>query len=137
AQRRRVQRRWDDLPAGASGVEAGVAGDALGDHLAEGGGELARLLGADEARQRLLDQLRRPGAQELRDGGGGLQDLALQVGDEHRVGGVGDDDVGPEGAIRPAVLEAGQVWRGLWVRDHGTFFSKGYRPDEREGYHHV
>src|SRR6516162_2692883 len=53
----------------------------LGDHLAQRRGELPRLLGADEARQRLLDQLRPAEAEQLRDGVVGLEDLALEVGD--------------------------------------------------------
>ena len=44
-----VERRRDHLAAGAARVEAGVAGHALRHDLAQRGGELARLLGADEA----------------------------------------------------------------------------------------
>src|SRR5712691_9746547 len=89
-----VEGGGDDLAAGAAGVEAGVAGDAARDDLAEGGGELPGLLGADEARERLLDQLVRAEAQELGDGVVGLEDLALEVGDEHGVGGVLDEALG-------------------------------------------
>src|SRR5712691_1223836 len=94
-----VEGGGDDLAAGAAGVEAGVAGDAARDDLAEGGGELAGLLGADEARERLLDQLVRAEAEELGDGVVGLEDLALEVGDEHGVGRVGDDGIGIERAV--------------------------------------
>jgi hypothetical protein len=52
-------------------------------------------------------------AQRLRDGVVGLEDLALQVGDELRVGRVGDDDVRPERRSRPAVARpAGAVTPG-------------------------
>src|SRR5205807_1952839 len=74
-------------------VEAGVAGDTTFDDLAQGRRKFPRLLLADEARQRLLDHLVAAEAQELRDGVVGLEDLALEVRDEHRVGGVLDDDV--------------------------------------------
>src|SRR5258705_1035381 len=55
---------------------------------AQGGGEFAGLFGADEARERLLEHLVLAEAQELGDGVVGLQDLALEVGHEHRTGGV-------------------------------------------------
>src|SRR2546430_17675258 len=45
-------------------------------------------------------------SQELGDGIVGLEDLALEVGDEDRVRGVGDDDVGIE---RPAPFGAPAV----------------------------
>src|SRR5438552_3443256 len=67
AQRRGVEGRGDDLPAGAAGVEAGVAGDTPFHDLPEGGQELPSLVGGDDARQRLLDQLVRPEAQEGKD----------------------------------------------------------------------
>jgi hypothetical protein len=68
------------------------------DDLLQGCGELAGLLGADEARQGLLDDLVPTEAEQLGDGVVRLQDLALQVGDEHRVGGIRDDDVRVERA---------------------------------------
>src|SRR5207302_403918 len=84
----------DDLAAGAAGVEAGVAGHPALDDLAEGGGELARFLGADEAGERLLEQLVRTEAEEREDGVIGLQDLALEIGDEHGVRRVLDEALG-------------------------------------------
>src|SRR5947199_269954 len=93
AQGRGVEGGGDDLAAGAAWVEAGVAGDAARDDLAEGGGELAGLLGTDEARQRLLEQLVLPEPEELGNRIVGLKNLAFEVGNEHRVRGVGDDDV--------------------------------------------
>src|SRR2546430_5070239 len=63
-QGRGVEGGGDDLAAGAAGVEAGVAGDAARDHLAKSGGELPGLLGADEARERLLEELVRAEAEE-------------------------------------------------------------------------
>src|SRR3989442_1665948 len=85
AQGRSVEGGGDDLAAGAAGVQAGVARDAALNDLAKGGGELAGLLGADEARQRLLDQLIRAEAEEGEDGVVGLQDLPLEIGDEDGV----------------------------------------------------
>ena len=120
AQRRGVQRRRDDLAGGAAGVEPGVAGDALLHDLAQGRGELARLLRADEPRQRLLDHLVGAEAEQLRDGVVGLEDLALQVRDEHRVRGVGDDDVRPErDRVPPGVPlpEGGAGGRGWKLED--------------------
>src|SRR5256714_7891920 len=72
------------------------SGDAVLDDLAEGGRELFRLLGTDEARERLLDDLVLAEAEQLGHGVVGLEDLALEVGDEHRVRRVRDDDVGDE-----------------------------------------
>jgi hypothetical protein len=57
--------------------------------LRAGGGELAGLF-ADEARERLLDDLVPAEAEEFGDRVVGLEDLALEVGDEHRVGRVLD-----------------------------------------------
>src|SRR5207302_3700 len=62
-----VEGGGDDLAAGAAGVEAGVAGHPALDDLAEGGGELARFLGADEAGERLLEDLVLTEAEELGD----------------------------------------------------------------------
>src|SRR5205807_101354 len=89
-----VEGGGDDLAAGAAGVEAGVAGDPALDDLAEGGGELARFLGADEAGERLLEQLVRTEAQEGRDRVVSLQDLPFEVGDEDGVRGVLDEALG-------------------------------------------
>src|SRR5437870_2033678 len=72
AQRRGVERRGDHFPAGAAGVEAGVAGDPALHDLPEGGQELPSLIGGDDARERLLDQLIRAEAEEGEDGVVGL-----------------------------------------------------------------
>src|SRR2546421_718562 len=89
-----VEGGGDDLAAGAAGVEAGVAGHPALDDLAEGGGELARFLGADEAGERLLEDLVLTEAEELGDGVVSLQDLAVKVGNENGVGGVLDEALG-------------------------------------------
>src|SRR5438445_101847 len=94
-----VESGGDDLAAGAAGVQAGVAGDAPGDDLAEGGGELAGLLGTDEAGERLLEQLGWAKPEELGDRVVGLHDFAFEVGNEHRIRSVGDDDVGIQRAL--------------------------------------
>src|SRR5439155_24221686 len=96
----------DALAAGAAGVEPGVACDAALDDLAQGGRELPRLLGADDARERLLDQLVRAEAEQAGDGVVGLEYLPLEVRDEHRVGRVLDEARGrrsvlPDPALRP------------------------------------
>src|SRR3989442_1308361 len=65
AQGRGVEGGGDDLAAGAPRIEAGRAGDAALDHLAEGGGELPGFLGADEARERLLEHFVLAEAKEL------------------------------------------------------------------------
>src|SRR5207249_600523 len=75
----------DHLPTRAPWVESGVAGDAPLHDLSKGSQELPSFLGADDARERLLDQLVRAEAEEGEDGVVGLQDLAFEVGDEHRV----------------------------------------------------
>src|SRR3989454_882406 len=62
-----VQARRDNLPAGAPGVEARVARHTPLHHLAQRGGEVPRLLRADEARERLLEHLVLAEAEELRD----------------------------------------------------------------------
>src|SRR3989442_740087 len=67
AQNRGVERRGDDFPTGAAGVEARVARHAARHHLAQRGGELPGLLRADKARERLLDQLVRAEAQQGED----------------------------------------------------------------------
>src|SRR5207237_1366707 len=78
-----VQRRRDDLAGGAARVEDGVPGDAALDHLTERRRELARLLGADEARQRLLDDLVLAEAEQLRDGVDRLDRISIEVSDEN------------------------------------------------------
>src|SRR5438128_1575752 len=67
AQSRGIERRGDDFPAGAAGVETRVARHAPLHHLAQRGGELPCLLRADEAGERLLEHLVLAEAEELRD----------------------------------------------------------------------
>ena len=74
-------------------MEADVAGDAALDDLAEGAHQLARLVQADEAGQRLLQHFVLAEPQELGDRLVGDEDLALEVGNEHRVRSIGDDEV--------------------------------------------
>src|SRR5262249_504827 len=74
-----VEGGGDDLAAGAAWVEACVARHPLGHHLAQGRRELPRLFRADEARQRLLDQLVRAETEQFRHRVVGLEDLALEV----------------------------------------------------------
>src|SRR5262249_39534949 len=76
---RGVQRCRDDLPRGAAWIQARVSGDAVFDDLAEGSRELARLLGADEAGERLLDHLVLAEGGQARTGLVRLDDLPLQV----------------------------------------------------------
>src|SRR5207249_3411993 len=52
------------------------------------------------ARERLLDELVWAEAEERKDGIVGLQDLSFEIGHEHRVRGVGNDDVGVERAAQ-------------------------------------
>src|SRR2546422_90665 len=100
-----VEGGGDDLAAGAPRIEAGVAGDAALDHLAEGSGELPSLLGADEARERLFEHLVLAEAEELGDGVVGLEDLALEVGDEDRIRGVLDEAL----SVGPGLVELAHV----------------------------
>src|SRR5213083_540627 len=81
---------------------------------AERGGELALLLRADEARERLLEQLVLAEAQQLGDGIVGLQDLALEVGDEHRVGRVFDQAL----RVPPRLVELAHVAQDADRADH-------------------
>src|SRR6266571_3028935 len=74
-----VEGRRDHLPARAPRVEPGVAGDAARYHLAQRRRELPRFLGADEARQRLLEELVRAEAEQGGHRVVGLQDLPLEV----------------------------------------------------------
>src|SRR2546422_728112 len=75
------------------------------DHLAEGGGELPSLRGADEARERLFEHLVLAEAEELGDGVVGLEDLALEVGDEDRIRGVLDEAL----SVGPGLVELAHV----------------------------
>src|SRR2546426_6427210 len=56
----------------------------------------ARLVQADEAGQRLLQHFVLAEPQELGDRLVGDEDLALEVGNQHRVRSIGDDEVGVE-----------------------------------------
>jgi len=94
AQRRRVEGGGDHFARGAARIQPSVAGDAAGDDLTQHGRELPRFVHADEARQRLLDDLGRPKSEQCVDGVVGLQDFALQVGDEDRIGRVLDEALG-------------------------------------------
>src|SRR6266850_1129752 len=100
-----VEGGGDDLAAGAAGVEARVARDTPRHDLPERRRELPGLLGADEARERLLDQLVRAEAEEREDGIVGLENLALEVGDEDRVRGVLDQALG----VGPSLVELAHV----------------------------
>src|SRR5207253_11495760 len=76
------------------GIEPSVPGHAAFDHLAESRRDLACLLRANKPRQRLLDQLVRPETEQGKYGVVGLEDLALKVGHEHRVGSIFDKAFG-------------------------------------------
>src|SRR6266852_5235358 len=74
--------------------------------LAQRRRELPRFIGGDEARERLLEHLILAKPEQLGNRIVRLQDLAFEVGDEHGVRGVGDDDVGIQRTVRfevPAV----------------------------------
>ena len=73
------QRGRDHFAAGAARVEPGIARDALRDYLSQRRRELAGLLRADEAGQRLLDELVPAEPEEARHRVVSLEDLALQV----------------------------------------------------------
>src|SRR5439155_14035667 len=79
AQGGRVEAGRDHLAGRGPRVEARVAGRAALDDLSERCGELARLLLADEARERLLDDLVAAEAEQLRDRVVGLEDLPFEV----------------------------------------------------------
>ena len=70
-----VQRGGDDFARRTAGIQAGVAGHAPFHHFPQRRGELAGFLGADEPRQRLLDDFVRPKAQQRVDRVVRLQDL--------------------------------------------------------------
>ena len=76
------------------GIEADVARDAVLDDLAKGDHQLARLVQADEAGERLLQDLVLAEPQEFGDRLVREKDLALEVGNEDGIRGVGDDQVG-------------------------------------------
>ncbi len=88
AESRGVECRRNHFARGAAGIEAGVLGDAPLHHFAEGRGELAGFFRTDEPRQRLLDDFVRPETEQRINRVVGLENLAFQVGNEHRVGGV-------------------------------------------------
>src|SRR3989454_140151 len=114
AQSRGVERRGDDFPAGAAGVEARVARHAPCHHLAQCGGELPCLLRADEALERLLEDLVRPEAQQRGHRVVGLEDFALEVRDEHRVRGVLDQAL----RVRAGLVQLAHVAQDADGPDH-------------------
>src|SRR3989454_4894702 len=112
--RRGVEGRGDHLSAGAAGVQVRVAGDPALDDLAQGGRELACLLGADEAGQRLLEQLVGAEAEQRGHRVVGLQDLALEVRDEDRAGGGLNEALD----VRAALVELAHVAQDTDRADH-------------------
>src|SRR2546428_758583 len=151
AQSRGVERRGDDFPTGAAGVEDDVARDAamIGvlrgrglarlvrarpcvlafDDLAQRGQELAGFFGRDDARERLLDQLVRAEAQQGEDRVVGLEDFALEVRDEHRVRGVFDQAL----RVRAGLVELAHVAEHADGADHLAFGVAQSRGVERRG----
>src|SRR5262249_20338120 len=103
AKGRGVERGGDHLAGRAPRLESDVSGDAALDHLAERHHELARLVGAEEPGDRLLEDLVAPQTEQARDGAVRLEDLALQVANEDGIRRIRDDDVsgerGPGGAL--------------------------------------
>src|SRR5207237_9050444 len=85
-----------DFSGGAPRVQARIPSDASGPHLTKRGHELPGLVDADEAGQRLLEDFVLAEPQERVNGVVRLEDLALEVGDEHRVRSIGDDEVSVE-----------------------------------------
>src|SRR5213594_3322661 len=94
-----VQARGDNLAAGTARVQDHVPHDTPFDHFAQRCRELARLLRADEAGERLLEHLSLAKPEELGDRVVGLHDFAFEVGNEHWIRSVGDDDVGIQRAL--------------------------------------
>src|SRR2546423_219034 len=90
------------------------SGDAVLDDLAKGGRELARLLGADEARERLLDDLVLPEAEQLGDGLVCLEGLALEGGGEDR----GARGVEEELGVGASLVELAHVAKDTDRADH-------------------
>src|SRR5439155_563667 len=93
-QRRSVKGRGDDLPARALRSQPGVAGDVPRHNFPQRLRELPCLLGADESRQRLLKELVWTETEECGDGVVGLQDLSLEIRNEHGVRRVLDQSLG-------------------------------------------
>ena len=98
AQRRCIQRRRDDFARRAAGIEAEVPRHSAVDDLADRGDELLGFRRAEEARERLFEDLVAAQTEQLRDCFIRLQDLSAQIGNENRVGGVCDNDIGRKGA---------------------------------------
>src|SRR3989442_956850 len=101
-----VQARGDDLAARTARVQDHVPHDTPFNHFAQRRRELPRFIGGDEARERLLEHLILTKPEQLGNRIVRLQDLAFEVGDEHGVRAVGDDDVGIHRTVRfevPAV----------------------------------
>jgi hypothetical protein len=64
------------------------------DYFIEREHEFSRFLRRDDAGEGLLNQLSGTKAEQLEDGVVGLENLTLEVGDEERVWGVGDNNLG-------------------------------------------
>src|SRR5438093_751800 len=129
AQRGGVEARGDHRPACASRIEPRIASDAPLHDLPQCRRELPCLLGADEARERLLEELVRAEAQERGHRVVGLQDLPLEVGDEHRVRGVLDEALG----IRPGLVQLPHVAQDADGADHPALWVAQRRGVEGRG----
>ena len=102
---RSVERRGNDLARGAARIQPDVARNPPLDDLAQGSDELAGLLGRDDSRQRLFDDLIGTESQQCEHGVVGLEDLASQVADEDRVRSVFDQVL----SIRSRLVELPHV----------------------------
>src|SRR5439155_3461516 len=84
--------------------------------------EFASFLGADEARERLLEHLVLTEPEQLGNRVICLQDLAFEVGHEHRVRRVRDDDVGLERVARlhapPRILHCASLRTEFRLSSH-------------------
>src|SRR5207245_9742586 len=78
--------------------------------------DLPRLVGADEARERLLDQLIWAEAEERGNRVVGLQDLTLEVGHEHGVRSVLDQALG----VGPGLVQLPHVAQDADDADRAT-----------------
>ena len=93
SQGRRVERRRNHLARRATRLEPDVAGDVPLHDLAEGHHELPRLVLTEEPGDGLLENLVAAQTKQAGDGVVRLEDLALQIADEHRIRSIRDDDV--------------------------------------------
>ena len=75
-------------------MKARVSRGSLVDDLAHRSNELARLVWRDDVRQRLFDQFRRSESEEVEDGIVRLENLSVEIGDEHRIGRILDETFG-------------------------------------------